>query len=187
MRALVVVAHPNSGSFSHAVANCIGKGIEDAGPEHSFEFADLSAEEFDPRFSQDDIAAFEMRAPFPDDVLAEQKRIDAADTLVLVFSNGWAYEDIDGEKVIKKLNHLKVHLVAIGGAGLGTFARHGYFGAMKLQIHHGIFDYCGVEVATSELMLLADGNDPAELLKKAREVGAAIPAKVTKPELDMAG
>jgi NAD(P)H dehydrogenase (quinone) len=58
---------------------------------------------------------------------------------------------------------------------------------MKLQIHQGIFDYCGVEVATSELMLLADGNDPAELLKKAREVGAAIPAKVTKPELDMAG
>ena len=44
MRALVVVAHPNSGSFSHAVANYIGKGIEDAGPEHSFEFADLSAE-----------------------------------------------------------------------------------------------------------------------------------------------
>jgi len=206
MRALVVVAHPNSGSFSHAVANQIGRGIEDAGSEHSFELADLSEEGFDPRFNQDDIAAFEMRSPFPDDVLAEQKRIDAADTLVLVFpiywwsmpailkgwidrvfSNGWAYEDIDGEKVIKKLNHLKVHLVAIGGAGLGTFARHGYFGAMKLQIHQGIFDYCGVEVATSELMLLADGNDPAEHLKKARNIGAAIPAKVTRPELEMAG
>lgn len=206
MHALVVVAHPNTGSFSHAVADHIGKGIEAAGPEHSFELADLSAEGFDPRFNQNDIAAFNMTDPFPDDVLAEQQRIDAADTLVLVFpiywwsmpailkgwidrvfSNGWAYVDIDGEKVIKKLDHLKVHLVAIGGAGQGTFARHGYFGAMKLQIHQGIFDYCGIQVASSELMLLADGNDPAAHLETAHDFGAAIPGKVVQPELDMAG
>ncbi|MBP3125983.1 NAD(P)H-dependent oxidoreductase [Thalassospira sp. ER-Se-21-Dark] len=206
MHALIVVGHPNAGSLTHAIANEIGNGIADSGSENSFELADLFAQGFDPRFSQDDIDAFEMKAPFPDDVLAEQKRIEAADTLVLVFpiywwsmpaimkgwidrvfSNGWAYKDIDGEKVIKKLNHLKVHLVAIGGAGIGTFARHGYFGAMKLQIHQGIFDYCGVEVATSELLLLADGNDPEEHVKKAREIGAAIPAKTTKRELDMVG
>lgn len=206
MHALVVVAHPNTGSFTHAVANHIGKGIEDAGSDHSFELADLTAEGFDPRFSLGDVAGFDLITPYPDDVIAEQQRIDRADTLVLVFpiywwsmpaimkgwidrvfTNGWAYEDIDGEKVIKKLTHLKVHLVAIGGAGLGTFARHGYFGAMKLQIHQGIFDYCGVEVASSELMLLADGNDPVAHLKTARDLGVAIPAKVEQPDLDMAG
>lgn len=206
MHALVVVAHPNTGSFSHAVANHIGKGIEDAGPDNSFELADLSAEGFDPRFTQGDLAGHEMIAPRPVDVVAEQQRIERADTLVLVFpiywwsmpaimkgwidrvfSNGWAYEDKDGEKVIKKLGHLKVHLVAIGGAGLGTFARHGYFGAMKLQIHQGIFDYCGVEVASSELMLLADGIDPALHLKTAQDFGAAIPGKVVQPDLEMAG
>lgn len=206
MHALIVVAHPNPNSLSHAVAHHIGQGIEKAGSGHSFELADLSAEGFDPRFTKDDIAGHEMTGPRPKDVVFEQERIDAADTLVLVFpiywwsmpailkgwidrvfSNGWAYEDIDGEKVIKKLGHLKVHLVAIGGAGLGTFARHGYFGAMKLQIHQGIFDYCGVEVASSELMLLADGIDPAVHLETARDFGAAIPGKVVQSELDMAG
>ncbi len=32
-------------------------------------------------------------------------------------------------RLVKKLRHLKVHLVGIGGADARTYARHGYFGA----------------------------------------------------------
>ena len=51
-----------------------------------------------------------------------------------------------------------------------TYARHGYFGAMKTQIDHGIFDYCGAPVVTSELLLESEqgrGNQ----LAAARAIG----------------
>jgi NAD(P)H dehydrogenase (quinone) len=78
------------------------------------------------------------------DVVAEQARIDWADALVLVysvywwsmpgllkgcidrvFSNGWAYDENPGGKLVKKLDHFPVHLVAVGGADEGTYAKHG--------------------------------------------------------------
>ena len=88
----------------------------------------------------------------PDDVIAEQQRINRADALVLVypiywwsfpaqlkgwidrvFTQGWAYDERDG-KLVKLLGHLPVHLIALGGADQRTYARYGYFGSMKTQI-----------------------------------------------------
>ncbi len=84
-----------------------------------------------------------------------------------MFTQGWAYEDTDG-KLVKKLQRLDVHLVALGGANQRTYARHGYFGAMKTQIDHGIFGYCGANVVTSELLLPSDAGFPAAHLDAAR-------------------
>ena len=130
------------------------------------------------------------QAPPPADVAAEQARIDRADELVLVypvywwsmpgvlkgwidrvFVNGWAYDEGPETKLVKKLRHLRVHLVAIAGADVRTYARHGYFGAMKTQIDHGIFDYCGASVATSELLFDSQTRDPAPHLDAARAIG----------------
>ena len=189
MHALIVVAHPNSRSLTHSVAAQIADGISSI-PSDSFAIADLAAEAFDPRFTADDIAAHLREAPPPADVIAEQNRIDRADALVLVypvywwsmpgllkgwidrvFTNGWAYEEVPGTKSVKKLRHLKVHLVAIGGAGARTYAQHGYSDAMKTQIDHGIFDYCGAQVETSELLLPSDADVPRSHLDTARTIG----------------
>ena len=67
----------------------------------------------------------------------------------------------------RKLQHLNVHLVGIGGADAQTYARRGYDTAMKTQIDHGIFDYCGAPVVTSELLLQSDGPDGALHLQTA--------------------
>lgn len=67
-----------------------------------------------------------------------------------MFTLGWAFDVDANGKIVKKLGRLGVHVVAIGGADERTYARHGYFGAMKTQIHHGIFDFCGAHVHTSE-------------------------------------
>ncbi|MCU5775479.1 NAD(P)H-dependent oxidoreductase [Erwiniaceae bacterium BAC15a-03b] len=171
MHALIVVAHPLTDSLTHAVAAQIAAGVSQSGADNSAEIADLAADGFDPRFGKADIAAFNLQAAFPADVIAEQQRVDAADALVLVypvywwsmpalmkgwidrvFNNGWAYEDADG-RVIKKLQHLPVHLVAIGAADHGTWQRHGYDVAMHTQVDHGIFDYCGAPVKSSTLLL----------------------------------
>lgn len=191
MHALIVVAHPDPRSLSHGIAAQLAAGVEMAG--HSHEIADISAEGFDPRYTAGDLAVHRREVAPAADVVAEQARIDRADTLVLVypvywwsmpallkgwidrvFANGWAYDEGAGIKPVKRLRHLKVHLVAIGGASTRTYARHGYFGAMKTQIDHGIFDYVGAPVATSELLLDTETLGAAEHLDAARAIGRTL-------------
>ena len=135
MHALIVVAHPDPGSLSHAVAAQLARGVGLSDPGHSFEIADLAAEGFDPRFTAGDLAVHRREVPPSADVLAEQARIDRADALVLVypvfwwsmpgllkgwidrvFANGWAYDEGADAKLVKRLGRLPVHLVALGGA-----------------------------------------------------------------------
>lgn len=192
MQALIVFSHPDPDSLTRSIASRLAEGVADGG--HSFEIADLAAEGFDPRFTAADIAAHLRQSPAPADVAAEQARIDRADALVLVypvywwsmpgllkgwidrvFANGWAYEsEPDGSGLVKRLRRLRVHLVAVGGADLRTYARHGYFGAMKTQIDHGIFDYCGASVATSELLTDAGTEAPAVHLETAYGIGRRL-------------
>ncbi|RXT24192.1 NAD(P)H dehydrogenase [Rhizobium leguminosarum] len=193
MHALIVVAHPDPRSLTHGVAAHLAEGVTLSDTGHSVEFADLAAEGFDPRFTAADLGLHLRDEAVPADVTAEQARIDRADALVLVypvywwsmpgllkgwidrvFTNGWAYDDRSGTGVAKLLGRLPVHLVGLGGADAGTYARHGYFGAMKTQIDHGIFNYCGAPVVTSELLLEAGPDDVAAHLKAARAIGCGL-------------
>ena len=192
MHALIVVAHPDPSSLVHSVAAQIAQGVSASGP-HTYELADLAAEGFDPRFTRTDLALSVREAPPPADVAAEQARIDRADALVLVypiywwsmpallkgwidrvFTNGWAYDSTPEEPLVKRLRGRQVHLVAIGGADAGTYARHGYTTAMRTQIEHGIFDYCGARVVTSELLLETEGQGTAAHAETARAIGQGL-------------
>jgi NAD(P)H dehydrogenase (quinone) len=193
MHALIVVAHPDPDSLTHAIARHVALGVAGSGSSHTFDVADLAAEAFDPRFTRADVALHLTQANPPADVAAEHARIDRADALVLVypvhwwsfpallkgwidrvFTNGWAYDANADGKVVKLLQRLQVHLVASGGADMRTYARHGYFGAMKTQIDHGIFGYCGARVATSELLVASDAGFPAAHLETAHAIGKRI-------------
>ncbi|MFT3800595.1 MAG: NAD(P)H-dependent oxidoreductase [Burkholderiaceae bacterium] len=193
MHALIVVAHPDQASLTHAVAARVAEGIAASGPQHSFEIADLAAEGFDPRFTRADVALALKQAQPLAEVAAEHQRIDRADALVLVypvywwsfpgllkgwidrvFTQGWAFEDDASGKLVKKMQRLQVHLIALGGADQRMYARHGYFGAMKTQIDHGIFDYCGAHVVTSELLLPSDAGFPSAHLDTARAIGGRM-------------
>ncbi|WP_440978639.1 NAD(P)H-dependent oxidoreductase [Sphingomonas pseudosanguinis] len=169
MHILVVMAHPAGPSLTRSVAS----SILDAGAAlgHTVELADLVAEEFDPVFGPADHAAFTAAGPTPPDVRREQQRIDRADHLILVhpvywwsmpavlkgwidrvFISGWAFEEDTDRGIVKELGRLNVHLVALAGASVATYAKHGYRNAMRAQIDHGIFDFCGAPVVTSELI-----------------------------------
>lgn len=200
MHTLIVISHPNPKSLTHAVAARVAEGVATADSSHSAEIADLAAERFDPRFTTADLSVLlRERAPTAD-VAAEQARISRADALVLVypiywwampaqlkgwidrvFTNGWAYDDIPNAKIVKRLRHLQVHLIALGGADMRTYARHGYFGAMKTQIDHGIFDYCGARVMTSELLLQSDARFPESHFEAAHAIGRRIFTVANQP------
>jgi NAD(P)H dehydrogenase (quinone) len=190
MHALIVIAHPNLKSLSHSVAAHVAEGVSLSSPGNTFEIADLAAEAFDPRFTTADLAVHQKAGPLPADVAAEQARIDRADALVLVypvywwsmpgllkgwidrvFANGWAYDESPDTGLVKKLHRLKVHLIGVGGADERTYVRHGYFDAMKTQIDHGIFDYCGARVVTSQFLLATQVQNPAAHLGTARAIG----------------
>lgn len=191
MHALIVVAHHDPQSLTHNVARQVGASASAAG--HTYEIADLYAENFDPRYGVDDNPVHRVGAAPPADVLAEQARIDRADALVLVFPvywwsfpallkgwidrvfvNGWALDYTEATNTVKKLGHLNVHLLAIGAADEGVFDRHGYATAMRTQIDHGIFDYCGAQVLTSELLLDSESGAAEQHLETARQLGRQL-------------
>ncbi len=169
MHILVVMAHPAGPSLTRSVAS----SFLDAGAAlgHTVELVDLVAEGFDPVFGPADHAAFTAAGPTSPDVRREQQRIDRADHLILVypvywwslpavlkgwidrvFVSGWAFEEGFDGGIVKKLGRLNVHLIALAGASAATYAKHGYRDAMRAQIDHGIFDFCGATVVTSELV-----------------------------------
>lgn len=189
MHALVVVSHPDPQSLTHAVARSFAEGVEALG-QHTTELADIAAEGFQPAFNLADRATFFQKASAPPDVLREQERIDRAGALVLVypvywwsfpgqlkgwidrvFSNGWAYSETPDGAIEKRLGRLAVHLVGIGAADEGTYARHAYDTALRTQIDHGIFGYCGATVVTSHILYGIDGASAASHIATARELG----------------
>lgn len=193
MHALIVVAHPNRGSLTRSIAESIAAGVTAGDAGHTVEIADLAAEGFDPRFTAADHAVHDRTGPPPSDVLAEQARIDDADVLVLVypiywwsmpallkgwidrvFSNGWAYDYSPDKGLVKKLQRLNIHLVGIGGSDTETYVRHGYFDAMKTQIEHGIFGYCGARVAHSHYMLKTQSKDASGHHASALTIGQRL-------------
>jgi len=195
MHTLIVVAHPDPHSLTHAIAARVRDGITHADPTGTVALADLAAEGFDPRFNPADLAQFNNRGDSPADVLAEQQRLDRAAALVLVypiywwsfpallkgwidrvFTQGWGYRETPEGKVGKLLQRLPVHLVGNGGADEGMMQRHGYFKAMQTQIDHGIFDYCGAPVRGSHFLLASDPGFPAAHLERAFTIGQGIPS-----------
>lgn len=191
MHALIVVAHHDAQSLTHSLARQVAANIVATG--HTFEIADLNAEGFNPVYGAADQPVHRTRATPPADVLAEQARLDSADALVLVypifwwsfpallkgwidrvFVNGWAVNYSLDAKMVKKLGHMNVHMLAVGGSDAGTFERHGFASAMRAQIDHGIFDYCGAKVLTSELLLDSESGTAEQHLEAAAALGRQL-------------
>lgn len=174
MNTLIVTAHPDPDSLTASSA----ARLQEALSTESVELADLAGEGFDPRFGPDDRATYQDVAEAPSDVVREQRRLDAADHLVLVFPvywwsmpallkgwidrvfvNGWAFE-IDPEGDTRRLlGRLTVHLLAVAGDSGGTYERHGYETAMRTQIEHGVVDYVGARRGVTEFAHDSERDD----------------------------
>lgn len=193
MHILIVTAHPEATSLTHAVATQLAAGVARSGTAHFIEMANLAQEGFNPCFTQADLEVHRHKAAPPIDVQREQARIERADALVLVypvywwsmpallkgwidrvFSNGWAFDFDPKHPLEKKLGHLSIHLVGIGGADPSTYERHGYGTAMKAQIDEGIFGYCGANVHASTLLLNSENSGAVAALEEANRLGEVI-------------
>jgi NAD(P)H dehydrogenase (quinone) len=158
MHALLVVANPEPGSLTHHVA----RKVADALRPGTVEIADLAKEGFDPRYTLADRQAYREHGDLSSDVMREQRRLDRATDLVLVFPvywwsmpallkgwvdrvfvGGWAFDQAATGGLQPRLQGLTTHLLPIAGDNAGAYERHEYERALRTQIEHGIVDYCG--------------------------------------------
>lgn len=186
MKTLIVTAHPETDSLTNDIARQLAQALQPA----VVEIADLAAEGFDPRFTVVDRHTYRTGEAFPPDVAAEQRRIDEASHLVLVFPvywwsmpallkgwidrvfvNGWAFA-VDGENGIRRnLGELAIHLVPIAGDDPGVYERHGYEQSLRTQIEHGIVDYCGGRRGATAFVYESEREDAGA---RERDIATAV-------------
>ncbi len=176
MKMLVVFAHCRRDSFSGAVLDRFVAGLEAAG--HVPEIADLHAEGFDPRFTPGDYAQF-SHEPMPDDVLAEQARVERNDGFGMVFPffwwgfpamlkgwidrvwcEGWAYHWTI-ERPYGLLTDRPLVVLAMNGTSERGYRRRSYDEAVRIEMDIGTFGYCGIHDVTRHMFYEVDTNAEA--------------------------
>jgi len=91
MHVYIVFAHPSKESFSWSVLQAFTRGLREAG--HSFEIGDLYETGFESELDENQYfreLGLDPGAPVPDDVKAEQDKVDRADALVFVYPVWWS-------------------------------------------------------------------------------------------------
>ncbi|GAC70832.1 NAD(P)H-dependent oxidoreductase [Gordonia soli] len=199
MSSLVVVSHPDPGSLTQHAARSVAEALRATG--EPVEFADLAAEGFDPSFGTADLDLFRGTGEMPDDVATEQRRIDRADHLVVVFPmywwsfpallkgwidrvfvNHWAYEFSPGGSFEAKLGRLTVHLLVVAGDDAESFRRHGVDVAVGTQIERGIIEYCGATLGSTTFLYSSDTRSSEELATDVRRIAGDLTARIADHE-----
>ncbi len=91
MHVYILFAHPSQDSFNRNVLDMFVKGLRDAG--HTHEIGDLYRIDFKSDMDLDQYqreVGLDPQAPVPDDVMAEQKKINRADALAFIYPVWWS-------------------------------------------------------------------------------------------------
>jgi len=80
----LILAHPDKGSFNHAIAAAAAKTLKENG--YRVHFHDLYKERFDPLLFEYE---FSQNAPIPSAIQKHCRQISAADGIVIVHPNWW--------------------------------------------------------------------------------------------------
>ena len=84
MKVSVILAHPDKGSFNHAIAEISVKTLRQSG--HNVFFHDLYSERFDAILPYEE---FPKEASLPDNIAAHCREISEADGIIIVHPNWW--------------------------------------------------------------------------------------------------
>ncbi|MEV0249937.1 NAD(P)H-dependent oxidoreductase [Nocardia sp. NPDC050712] len=189
---LLVVSHPDHDSASWALTRAVEQGIRSEGGTE-VTVHDLTATGFDPVFTAADLAVHRLRGDVPADVAREQRLVESAEVLAVLFpvywwsmpalakgwidrvlSRGWAYEN-SATATGSAIEEL--HFLGLAGVGEGSYTRRGYKDAITLQLQHGIAGYSSIPHSSVELLYGTETSDPAaheELAAQAYKLGVDL-------------
>jgi NAD(P)H dehydrogenase (quinone) len=91
MHVYILFAHPSRETFNRAVLDRFTQGLKDAG--HSYEVGDLYRMGFEPNMNLDQYqreVGLDPTVPVPEDVRAEQEKINRADALAFIYPVWWS-------------------------------------------------------------------------------------------------
>ena len=203
MKVAIVVSHPNQESLTWSVCEAFQRGVENAAGNVEFDILDLYADKFSPEFQKCDLEFLAMQRELEPQIIEYQQRIDAADALVVVtpiywwslpamlkgffdrvFTPGWAYDVVDGG-TSASLADRPALILALGATDAEAYDRHGYEKSFKTQIEYGIFSYCGIKSAKTEVFFSVidkefGGVDPEVHLERAANIGSSFGAELTQ-------
>lgn len=162
MNISIILAHPNRGSFNHAIAAATVAALKQNG--HEIRFHDLYGEKFDPILPAEEIP---KDAPLPRTVELHCSEISQADGIIIIHPNWWgqppailkgwidrvirpdvAYEFLDGDGGEGVPNGLLQARTAVvfNTSNTGSEREQTIFGdPLELLWKNCIFDLCGVE------------------------------------------
>jgi len=178
MHTLVILAHPYTKSYCHALFERVVLTLEQAG--HSVDRLHLDQEEFDPIMRSSDLAGYAKGHIADPTISAYQARIDAAQQLVFVFpiwwevmpallkgfidkvfTKGWAYQ-ASKLGVKGNLGHIQ-RAVIVSTMNTPKWAYRWLFGdAVQRALARGTLRKCGVRkvewVALSPVSHVSDAK-----------------------------
>lgn len=191
MEISVIVAHPDSGSFNHAIAAVVAETLGQCG--HAVCFHDLYAEGFDPLLGAEEIL---KDVSLPELVQRHCDEITAADGIVVVHPNWWgmppailkgwvdrvirpgvAYEFLEGDGGEGKPNGLLKAKTAIvfNTSNTETEREQNLFGdPLETLWKNCIFGLCGVETFYRRVFNIVVVSDETQRKKWLDEVRAAV-------------
>ena len=145
MKVFIVYAHPSEDSFTKNVRDSFIKGLEAAA--HPYVLSDLNKMGFVTDMSENEYlreANCREDLPVPDDVLAEQRKINASDAIVFIypvfwteapaklvgwFNRVWTVGFAYGKRSMKQLD--KGLVICVAGHSLQHLKEYGYYDSMK--------------------------------------------------------
>jgi NAD(P)H dehydrogenase (quinone) len=190
MRVSVILAHPNSQSFNHAIAQAAVAELRQNG--HQVFYHDLYAEKFNPILPADEIP---QEASVPEEVEAHCREISGADGVIIVHPNWWgqppailkgwvdrvirpgiAYQFMDGDKGEGvPIGLLKAKIACIFNTSNTTAEREARaFGdPLETLWKNCVFGLCGVNTfyrKTFSVVVTSTIEQRYDWLMKVREV-----------------
>ena len=161
MSYLIIYAHPNPGSFNHALMETVTEELRHNGK--GVKIRDLYQMQFNAILNSEDLVHMQKRS-VAQDVKEEQELVRSAEVILFiyplwwagmpailkgyierVFTEGFAYRITD-DGIAGLLSGKKVFLFTTMGASMADYEGSGFFRSMGQITDTGIFSFCGCEV-----------------------------------------
>ncbi len=177
MNVLVVCAHPNSSSFTHAMTDAIATGLRAS--EHKVNVKDLYAENFDPVLKADDLERLHA-GELPRRIRSEQDDLLWAEALVFVYPLWWfdrpailkGWFDVvftnevafsfNDEGVQGMLKHQKALVLITAGGTEEYFKDSDAMPLIHRPVTDGTLGFCGIDDVSHNIYFNVPGKTDAE-------------------------
>ncbi len=175
MNHLIVVAHFNSASFTHAVVDVIKNKAENN--NETVEIIDLYADKFNPVLDLEDLGWMYQGGEAPENIKSYQEQIKNADKLTVVYPIWWAQMpamlkgfidrvftmgfaflyDENGPQAL--LKGKQAHIITCSGSPNEYYEAIGMHKAIKQTIDSGVFEFCGFDTTHTFFGNVMNGTD----------------------------